>query len=383
MKSKRMMFLKPIILTTAILTFAIPANAVNPRIILAKGEVLLKRNGWSSYRQINVGARLYSKDLILAKQGTKVVILCPNQVTWEVPSGRIWGALSGCPKKRNIARGDRLAPGILGGANPNIPYIISPRRSLLLDSKPTLRWNGVPGAASYTVSLTGATGFTWEQQVSDTQITYTGEPSLEPGIFYSLVIKAATGESSQDEKASGLGFMLLNVTDIEKVKTDIKQITKRELADNDEAQALALASIYNDYVLTSESAKAYNLNAEDIETYSLSVKAIEVLEDLIQKNNKTPSVHRLLGDLYWHSGLQLLAEAQYIKVVELADTTKDLEELAQARFKLAEIYTVIGDLDKAYQWLRKARLSYAFLGDKDTVDLIEEQLDELNQKIRY
>ena len=379
MKSKRMMFLKTIILTTAILALTTPASAVNPRIIVAKGEVLLKRNAWSSYRQINVGARLYSKDLILAKRGTKVVILCPNQVTWEVPSGRIWGALSGCPKKRNRARSDRLPPGILGGTNPNIPYIISPRRSLLLDSKPTLRWNGVPGATTYTVSLTSATGFKWEQQVSDTQVTYPSKPPLEPGVLYSLVVKADTGESSQDEKASGLGFMLLNDTDIEKVKTDIKQITRRELADNDEAQALALASIYTDYILTSESAKAYDLNAEDIETYSLNVKAIEVLEDLIQKNNETPSVYRLLGDLYWHSGLQLLAEAQYIKVIELADTTKDLEELAQARFKLAEIYTVIGDFDKAHQWLKQARLSYAFLGDKDTVALIEEQLDELNQ----
>jgi hypothetical protein len=63
--------------------------------------------------------------------------------------------------------------------NPLIPYIISPRCTLVLNPLPMLRWNGVPGASRYTVSLIGDEDVLWETDVSETEVVYSGEPALD------------------------------------------------------------------------------------------------------------------------------------------------------------------------------------------------------------
>ena len=370
-----------LILTTAMLGFVTPAIATTYQIIKAEGKVLLKRRQWSDYRPTSQGTEinLNQDDLIRPERGAKVIIQCPDKTTtWRVPSGRVWGASNGCPPRAlRRSRATGLVGGILGGTDPSVPYLISPRRTLILDRQPTLRWNAVPEASHYTISLRTSAEVIWQQKVSETEIVYPGEPPLEPGTLYSLTIKADTGTSSQDENVSGLEFILLTDTDLKDVQTDVEQLTNLELSDA--AEALALANFYADYILTSDSAQAYNLTTEDLATYSLTAKAIEVLETLVARESITPAVDRILGDLYWQSGLQLLAEAQYLKVVELAQEPKYLEERAKAQFSLAEMYVVLEKWEETAQWLRQAKQSYVELGDRDHATMIEEQLEELNQ----
>ncbi len=381
MNSKTMIrVFKTLILTTVILGFVTPAIATTYQIIKAEGKVLLKRRQWSDYHPTSEGAEinLNQDDLIRPERGAKVIILCPDKTTtWRVPSGRVWGASNGCPRARRRSRAPGLVGGILGGIDPSVPYLISPRRTLILDRQPTFRWNAVPGASYYTVGLSTSAGVIWQQKVGETEIVYPGEPPLEPGKLYSLTIKADTGTSSQDENVSGLEFVLLTDTDLKQVQTDVEQLTNLDLSD--EAEALALANFYADYILTSDSAQAYNLAAEDLATYSLTAKAIEILEALVAQGSTTPAVYRILGDLYWQSGLQLLAEAQYLKVVELAQEPKDLEERAKAQFSLAEMYVVLEKWEETDKWLRQAKQSYTELGDRGNATMIEEQLEELNQ----
>ncbi len=375
-----MRIFKTLILTTAMLGFVTPAIATTYQIIKAEGQVLLKRRQWSDYRSTSEGAEinLNQDDLILPERGAKVIILCPDKKTiWRVPSGRVWGASNGCPRALRRSRNPGLVGGILGGTDPSVPYLISPRRTLILARQPTFRWNAVPGASHYTISLSTSAGVIWQQKVSETEIVYPGEPPLEPGTLYSLKIKADTGASSQDENVSGLEFILLTDTDLKDVQTDVEQLTNLELSDK--AEALALANFYADYILTSDSAQAYNLTAENLATYSLTAKAIEVLEALVAQESITPAFDRILGDLYWQSGLQLLAEAQYLKVVELAQEPQYLEERAKAQFSLAEMYVVLEKWEETDQWLRQAKQSYVELGDRDHTTMIEEQLEELNQ----
>ena len=366
-----------LILTTAMLGFVTPAIATTYQIIEAEGKVLLKRRQWLDYRPTSEGAELNQEDLISPDRGAKVVILCPNETIWRVPSGRVWGVSNGCPRPPRRSRDPGLVGGILGGIDSSIPYLISARRTLILDRQPTFRWNSVPEASYYTISLRSSAGLIWQQKVSEKEIVYPGEPSLEPGELYSLTIESDTGSSSLDENVSGLEFVLLSNSDLKQVQTYVEQLTNLDLSDT--AEALALANFYADYILTSDSAQAYNLTAEDLATYSLTAKAIEILEALVAQSITTPAAYRMLGDLYWQSGLQLLAEAQYLKVVALAQESKDLEERAKAQFGLAEMYVVLDKLEETDKWLRQAKQSYVELGDRDNAILIEEQLEELDR----
>ena len=369
-----------LILTTAMLGFVPPVIATTYQIIKAEGKVLLKRRQWSDYRPTSEGAEinLNQDDLIRPDRGANVIILCPDKKTiWRVPSGRLWGVSNGCPRVRRRSRAPGLVGGILGGIDSSVPYLITPRRTLILDRQPTFRWNTVPGVSCYTIALSTSAEVIWQQKVSKTEIVYPGEPALEPGKLYSLTIKADTGTSSQDENVSGLEFVLLTNTDLKQVQTDVEQLTNLDLSDG--AETLALANFYADYILNSDSAPAYNLAAKNLATYSLTAKAIEILEALVAQGSTTPAVYRILGDLYWESGLQLLAEAQYLKVVELAREPKDLEERAKAQFSLAEMYVVLEKWEETDQWLRQAKQSYTELGDRDIATMIEEQLEELNE----
>ncbi|MDJ0595972.1 MAG: hypothetical protein QNJ72_39325 [Pleurocapsa sp. MO_226.B13] len=371
---------KTLIFTTAILGSVTPAIATTYQIIKAEGQVLLKRRQWSDYRPTSEGAQinLNQDDFIYLDRGAKIIIQCPDKTTtWRVPSGRVWGASNGCPRALRRSRATGLVGGILGGTDPSVPYLISPRRTLILDRQPTFRWNAVPEASNYTISLSTSAEVIWQQKVSETEIVYPGEPLLGPGKLYSLTIKADTGTSSQDENVSGLEFVLLTDTDLKQVQTDVEQLTNLELSD--EAETLALANFYADYILNSDSAPAYNLAAENLATYSLTAKAIEILEALVAQGSTIPAVYRILGDLYWESGLQLLAEVQYLKVVELAQEPKYLEERAKAQFSLAEMYVVLEKWEETDRWLRQAKQSYVELGDRDNATMIEEQLEELNQ----
>jgi hypothetical protein len=327
------------------------------QIIEAKGEVLLKRKHWSEYRLTRVGAELYPGDLLQPASGARVLVQCANGKTiWSVPEGVISGATNGCPPQAvPISRrpGDIIPP--RSSTNPLIPYIISPRRTLLLNPLPTLRWNAVPGALSYSVSLIGDEDVIWEEQVSETEVVYPGEPPLEPGVDYLLIVDADTGASSQEEEFPSLGFSLLDETEATVVRDSLKQLASLELAD----EALALATV-NLYI-------GYDLKAE----------AIETLEALVKQGSQTATVHRTLGKLYQEVGLTRLALTRYLRAAELAAEVEDVEGQAAVAVGLGQVYQAVADSEAARRWLTQAGDGYAALGDRQRVSELEEQLAKL------
>ena len=83
----------------------------------------------------------------------------------------------------------------------------SPCETLVLSERPTFRWNEVPGASSYLVSLMDGSKICWQQKVRGTEVVYSGNAPLEQGVFYSLEIKSVNDFSSK----SALGKPDLNV----------------------------------------------------------------------------------------------------------------------------------------------------------------------------
>ncbi len=275
-------------------------------IIEAKGEVWLKREEWSDYRRTTVGTKLYPGDLLQSAPQARVLVQCANGTTiWSVPAGVISGATNGCPPQAvplPRTRGD-IAP-LRSGISPLIPYIISPRRTKSLNSLPMLRWNAVPGASRYTVSLIVDEDVLWETQVEGTEVVYSGESPLESGVDYLLMVEADTGASSLEDDSPDLGFSLLDENEATVVREAIEQLVKLDFAD--ETKSFALANLY----------RIHDLKAEAIAT-------LEVLE---KRGSPVAAIYRTLGDLYWEVGLNPLASSRYLRASQLAAEAGDVEE---------------------------------------------------------
>lgn len=309
------------------------------RLISVQGEVQLKRKWLPDYHPTAVGAVLCLGDLLEPAKGARVVVQCadPNQNPWTVPSGVPSGAAIGCRPS------DEPIHTITGPITPTrdplagrIPYIISPNSTWLLNNKPTLRWQAVPGAISYTVRVSGP-GVNWETQVSTTSIVYPGEPPLKPiEEGYLLTVSADNGESPA--KAT---FGLLDGNKATRVRTAAQAIARQNLPD--EAKTLALADLYIGQELIAE--------------------AIELLEAAVAKGSKTAAVYYTLGDLYAQVELLRQAEGNYLKAVELARTANDIEGQAAAAARLGEVYAALGNSHKAIHWLKQAQDKYQAFGE--------------------
>jgi hypothetical protein len=303
-----------------------------------------------------VGAELYPGDLLQPAPRARVLVQCANGKTiWHVPDGMVSGTTNGCPPQTipvSRPRGDIIPP--RGRINSLIPYIISPRRTLVLNPLPTLKWNAVPGASRYTVSLLADEDVIWQTDLSETFVVYSGEPPLESGVDYLLIIETDTGASSKKEELPDLGFGLLDENEQERVCESVEQLVNLDLAQ--EAKSLALVHLY----------RGYDLKAE----------AIATLEALVNQGSQTAAVFRTQGDLYLEIGLYLLAESRYLRALELAAT--DVEGQALAAASLGKVYEAIANRQEAIRWLTQARNQYQVLGDMQRLGELEKWQRELN-----
>src|SRR5215475_9161615 len=135
------------------------------------------------------------------------------------------------------------------------PRVIAPRKTKLLNPRPTLLWMPVAGATGYKIIVRGqnARGQNqyWKTDVpSATKLDYpTGEPPLEADTDYKLIVSA--GDHQSDEEAEpGLGFALLKSDKAKEVRDAEKKILALGLPDA--PARLVIAYLYT----------AYDLNAE-------------------------------------------------------------------------------------------------------------------------
>lgn len=302
---------------------AISATLVGPasvayahQIIETKGPVKLKRES-SDYRPTRLGERLKEGDILFPAQGSTVKVLCDDSTIWRVPSGQPSGINQGCPSLKIFTyRPGKLEPRP-GGNNLQIPYVLSPRMTYLLDDRPTFHWNRVAGVARYAVRLLGPGGLEWQAEINSTRVVYPDSaPPLERNVRYLLTVKADNGSSSLGDGGANLGFELLEEGKVKEIRKKAATITASSDL-TEEAKALALAELYG--------------------SQSLNADAIAILEALVKKGSQTAFVYLRLGDLYAEIGLNLLAETRYSKAFELLSADRDGDGLAEVREKLSKL----------------------------------------------
>ncbi len=338
-------------------------TAVDPGfniLVVAEGEIQLKRAAWPNYHPTTFGATLERGDLIQLSPGAKASVLCAGLTVWHVPAGAPSGLTNGCPQPSDtilVQSMESTSPTRGRGArDKKIPYIISPRNTRLLSNTPTLRWNDT-GASSYTLEIRGG-GLNWlpTEIITQPELTYPGKPALQPGVTYLLLVEDDNGKSSQDEDMVGLGFWLLAENKAKPIRTHTKRIFGLNLSD--EAKAFAQAQLY----------AGQNLTAE----------AIEILESLVDQGSKQAVVHQTLADLYAQIGLILLAEPRYLEAIELAQSQENIETVSDSQANLGNIYTELDLKSEAIEQLTQALSGYETLGDTEQVDRLVILLKELN-----
>ena len=338
----------------------------NGQILNISGEVQLQRQNGRSIRA-TTGTPIYPGDKLQTSQNGQITIQCADLGIKSIKAGE--NQLNSCllvsdksqsDCNKNLIRCPDRGDDKIAWNNAPIPYIISPRRTQLLGNKPTLRWNPVAGATSYKLSiLENKAKLNWEMTVNGTEAVYPGEPVLKPGVKYRLIVEANTGVSSESPLVEGdTEFRLLDEKDAEAVKEAVRTIEQQ--VPNAASQKLAIAQIY----------RSANLNAE----------AIETLESLLAAGVETAPIYRMLGEMYQgRSQLMPQAEIYYKKAIDAAKSD-DIEELTDARYGLAQVYSSMRNYPEAIQYLKLSKEGYQSLGDLPMVEKIEKQLQDAQRR---
>ena len=334
-----------------------PATASEFLLVDVNGSAQIKRSGQSQYQSARGGMRLNIGDLVRTEGGAQVRIRCSDlTTTWTMNSNIERGVVWGCPPDGGFSlRVGRQSDNTLGGIDPTLPYIVTPRRTVISDPQPMLRWNPVAGASRYTVQVIGS-DVTWETEVSGTQVQYPGTPPLTPGVDYRVIVEADTGASSQlDVGSETATFELLYPEDLDLVAADVAQI--REQGFPEETEALAIADIYI---------------RED-----LLAEAIATLEPFVASGTQTLEVYQALGDIYRYIGLNLLAEERYERAIAIATSNEEIQALADARSGLAEVKVLLEQPQAEIDLLIQAQSGYERLNDTERIQELQARIDDL------
>ena len=338
----------------------------NGQILNISGEVQLQRQDGRNIRPTS-GTPIYPGDKLQTSQNGQITIQCADLGIKSIKAGE--NQLNSCllaseksksECNKNLIRCPDRGDDQVAWNNAPVPYIISPRRTQLLENKPTLRWNPVAGATSYKLSLReNKTKLNWELTVAGTEVMYPGEPALKPGVKYRLIVEANTGASSETPVVEGdTEFGLLDEGEMQRVKDAVGAIGQQ--VPNAAAKKLATANLYI----------STNLIAE----------AIETLESLPKSGVETPPIYRTLGDLY-RENLQLMpqAEVYYKKAIGIAKPD-DIEELTEAHYGLGQVYSSMRNNIKAMSHLKLAKEGYQSLGNVQMVEKVGKQLQDVQRR---
>lgn len=320
-----------------------------------KGKVSVKKKQWKKSQPASVGLTLNPDDKLDVAANASVKVYCSNQQIWTGKPGK-HTVSSGCPSGNSViqlpnSNNDTLRPaGKTEEALSKLPYLITPRETVILTNRPRLRWNAVPGTANYTVKIDGVN---WETQTSSTEIVYPGKPPLQEGRRYRITIKADNGVSSLNDVV--VGFKVLDEQTKKTVLDTVKIVQQQQLSP--EAKVLVLTRLYRGYKLYSD--------------------AVEILEGLVNQGSQIVTVYQLLGDTYLEIGLPQLAKKPYEKALNLATNTEDLSVQAGIQAGLGKTYRLLGNEDEAVQWLEKAKAGYGKLGDSSQVQKLAQEINSI------
>jgi hypothetical protein len=306
-------------LSTVSLSQNVPVHAI----LEVKGKVVVNNKNWKKPQTAFVGLSLNSDDTLDIPARASVKIYCSDLSIWTVKPGK-YKVSQGCPSGKTVillpnSNNKTLRPvGKTEAALAKLPYVITPRETDIINDRPQISWNAVPGVVNYTVKIE-TDGFSWTTQTNQNKIIYSGDRPLQPETRYWVTVTTDQGLSSQQE--TEVGF---NVSDEQTKKTvleAVEKIQKQPLSPTE--KELILAYLYRGYGLYSD--------------------AINILEKPVNQGSGEITFYQLLGDTYLDIGLPQLARNIYQKGLELAIKTQNIPIQTTIRSGLKQADKLLGN----------------------------------------
>ncbi len=318
-------------------------------VVAVKGQLEVKRKGWSQFAPALFGTSLRRGDLLrLQGASSEAKVVCSGLTVHDVPGG-VGGVP--CARARPVLRyhdDSTISP--RGYESVSFPMVISPRKTKLLNPRPTLSWTPIEGVTRYKVTVRG-NDVVWSRDVDSTKLVYPSTaPSLDSKNAYKLIV-TANGRQSDEESVPGLGFRVVPPREASEIRNEEKRI--RQLGLSPAATQFLIVHLYA--------------------THGLNAEAIEQLEKLSKTLNE-PAAARLLGELYVAVGLCRQAEERYLLALELSQKSNDEEGQALAHKALGVIYESLGNREHVMQHFKSAVELFNRLGARETVTEIEAHL---------
>lgn len=320
-----------------------PEPDLGPNLLIETGgSVSLNRAGWKDYAPVSFGVVVHKGDLIRPDEGQEARVLCADLTLLTVKREK------GCAC--NVAEPVLLydTTSLRAPRNPSagqIPYILYPRNTTILEDRPLLRWNDT-GASSYAVAVFHGGKALWEQPgVQGSEMRYPDDaPALDPGVDYLLMVTDEdTGHHSGEDTAKGLGFRILDPEN--KGMVEVRRDEILALPVEEPARRFALAVYYTGQRLRGDA---------------------KMLLDEVSADLDAPAVYLWQGDLLAAMQLPDEAEAAYETALIIAQTMGDLEAQAAAQVGLWQVTR-----DQA--WLDVSIQGYEALGDQEQADALREE----------
>ncbi|MEO8395048.1 MAG: hypothetical protein ABI700_18775 [Chloroflexota bacterium] len=305
---------------------AINESPMQAFVLQSSATAQVRRAGWTEFTHLSLGAGLQAGDLLDPKDDP-IVVICADL------SKQIVTSISPvpCPKDRTIITQNQMAlAGWQRGSvpDPTIPYLISPRKTLVTSATPLILWNPVDQADSYQVTVLGE-GLEWstllESADSHSLIYPQDAPPLQADVPYTVEIVAleqgAPLSSSADEDAPDTSFHIIaaeKLTQIQPLLDKVHtQITSKSIANLIDAQVYIQNGLY----------------ADALEVLLNTQASADTSSDFLA----SPIPQLILGNIYAGTGVQLEAEGAYDNALTLAQNGSDLESKALALTGLARL----------------------------------------------
>ncbi|AFY40650.1 hypothetical protein Lepto7376_4552 [[Leptolyngbya] sp. PCC 7376] len=258
---------------------------------------------------LRTGQLLAGADQLTVLAGGKVVVLCLNET--EATFTSTAKVLSKCPSTQVRETDGRSLAGVVwdwfrGKPLPNsiqdaraglanLPYVISPRKSKILTTRPRIHWNQVEGAEAYTVQLSSPTTevISWEITAEELNYQYPlAQPALVLGETYSIKITTSNFIASTEDGQT-VTIEVLDEAKQQELFGLLKELRQLDLSAQTE---IILESIL-------------------YEEYELYSQAIAILSGYMRENPNALDIRERLAELYGRIGLPREEQQQYEEII--------------------------------------------------------------------
>jgi hypothetical protein len=175
--------------------------AVTGYLIDARGDVSLHRRKASQASPASVGSEVHAGDTIRVRANAKARILCPDlSTTWEPVPQSSSGVFEGCPETSERIRSRQGQQALGLRTADQAPWVLMPSNTVITTANPVIRWEAIPGATRYRVSVLSGTPphAVWGPAlVAGTNVRYTGKYALITGVEYMVRIEAEGGAQAE------------------------------------------------------------------------------------------------------------------------------------------------------------------------------------------